>query len=68
MGTATKTWIDAAKVASTRVVQKKKKKKKKPEEATVDLIGNKIANKITSAGKTKSKEKEHEIYKKFTYN
>ena len=65
MGTETKTWIDAAKVASTRVVQKKKKK---PEEATVDLIGNKIANKITSAGKTKSKEKEHEIYKKFTYN
>ena len=62
MGTETKTWIDAAKVASTRVVQKK------PEEATVDLIGNKIANKITSAGKTKSKEKEHEIYKKFTYN
>ena len=46
----------------------KKRKKKKPEEATVDLIGNKIANKITSAGKTKSKEKEHEIYKKFTYN
>ena len=66
MGTETKTWIDAAKVASTRVVQKKEKKK--PEEATVDLIGNKIANKITSAGKTKSKEKEHEIYKKFTYN
>ena len=55
------------KFASTRVVQKKKKKKN-PEEATVDLIGNKIANKITSAGKTKSKEKEHEIYKKFTYN
>ena len=54
------------KFASTRVVQKKKKKK--PEEATVDLIGNKIANKITSAGKTKSKEKEHKIYKKFTYN
>ena len=56
------------KFASTRVVQKKKKKKKTPKEATVDLIGNKIANKITSAGKTKSKEKEHEIYKKFTYN
>ena len=48
-----------------------KKKKKKPEntdEATVDLIGNKIVNKITSAGKTKRKEKEHEIYKKFEYN
>ena len=71
MGTATKTWIDAAKAASTRVVKKKKKKKKKPEntdEATVYLIGNKIVNKITSAGKTKRKEKEHEIYKKFEYN
>ena len=56
------------KFSSTSVFKKKKKKKKNPEEATVDLIGNKIANKITSAGKTKSKEKEHEIYKKFTYN
>ena len=48
--------------------KKKKKKKKKPQEAKEYLNGNKIANKITSAGKTKSKEKEHEIYKKFTYN
>ena len=30
-------------------------------EATGDLIGNKIADKITSAGKIKSKEKEDEI-------
>ena len=68
MGTATKTWIDAAKAASTRVVQKKKKNPENTDEATVDLIGNKIVNKITSAGKTKRKEKEHEIYKKFEYN
>ena len=54
MDTATKTGIDAAKTASKRVVQK-------TAEATGgDLIGNKIADKITSAGKTKSKEKEDE--------
>ena len=37
----------------------------KTAEATKDLIGNKIAEKITSVGKTKSKEKENkrqEIY------
>ena len=51
--TATKTGIDAEKTASKRVVQK-------PAEATEDLIGNKIADKITSLGKTKSKEKEKE--------
>ena len=51
MGTATKTGIDAAKTASKRVVQKNP-------EATGDLIGNKIAHKITSLGKTKCKEKE----------
>ena len=39
MDTATKTEIDAAKIASKRVV-------KKTEEATEDLIGNKIADKI----------------------
>ena len=33
---------------------------KKPVEATGDLIGNKIADRITSLGKTKSKEKEKE--------
>ena len=50
MGTATKTRIDAAKTASKRVVQK-------TAEATADLIGNKIAGKINSIGKSKKKEK-----------
>ena len=54
MDTATKTVIDAAKTASKRVVQK-------AAEAMEDLIGNKIANKITSIGKPKTKEIE-EIY------
>ena len=53
MDTTTKTGIDAVKTASKRVVQK-------TAEATGDLIGNKIADKITSFGKTKSKEKEKE--------
>ena len=47
MDTATKTGIDTT---SKRVVQK-------IAEATGDLIGNKIADKITSLGKTKSKKK-----------
>ena len=47
MDIATKTGIDAAKTASKRVVQK-------TAEATGDLIGNKIADKITSLGKAKS--------------
>ena len=51
--TATKTGIDAAKTASRRVVQK-------IAEATDDLIGNKKADKITSLGKRKSKEKQDE--------
>ena len=51
--TATKTEIDAAKTASKRVVQK-------TTEATGDLIGNKIADKITSIGKPKEKEKPKE--------
>ena len=50
MDTATKTGMDAAKIASKRVVQK-------TAEATGDLIGNKIADKITSIGKPKEKEK-----------
>ena len=50
MNTATKTRIDAAKTASKRVVQK-------TAEATGKLIGNKIADKITSIGKSKEKEK-----------
>ena len=53
MDTATKTGIDAAKTASKRVVQK-------GAEATGDLIGNEIADKISSLGKTKSKGKEDE--------
>ena len=53
MNTATETGIDAAKTGSKQVVQK-------TAEATGDLIGNKIADKITSLGKTKSKEKENE--------
>ena len=50
MNTATKTGIDAAKTASKRVVQKHA-------EATGDLIGNKIADKITLIGKSKEKDK-----------
>ena len=53
MDTATKTGIDAAKTASKRVVQKLA-------EAIEDLIGHKIADKITSVGKSKSKEKKDE--------
>ena len=51
MDTATKTGIDAAKTSSKRVVQK-------TAEATGDLIENKIADKITSLGKSKNKQKE----------
>ena len=50
MDTATKTGIDAAKAASKRVVQK-------TAEAPGDFIGNKIADKTTSVGKPKEKEK-----------
>ena len=53
MDNATKTGIDATKTASKWVVQKNA-------EATGDLIRNKIADKITSLGKIKSKEKEDE--------
>ena len=57
MDTATKTGIDAAKIASKRVVQKSS-------EATGGLIGSKIADKITSIGKSKEKETKNteEIY------
>ena len=48
MDTATKTEMDAAKIASERVV-------KKTAEASGDLIGNKTAAKITSMGKPKEK-------------
>ena len=53
MHTATKIGIDAAKTTSKRVVQK-------TAGDTGDLIGNKIADKITSLGKTKRKEREDE--------
>ena len=54
MDTATKTGIDAAKTTSKRIVQK-------TAEATGDLIGNKMADKITSIGKPKEKEKLKEV-------
>ena len=50
MDTATKTGIDAGKTASKRVFQKSG-------EATGDLIGNKIADKLTLIGKSKEKDK-----------
>ena len=56
MDTATTTGIDVAKTASKRVV-------KKTAEATGDLIGNKLADKITSIGKPKEKaNKAEEVY------
>ena len=48
MDTVTKTGMDAAKVASKRILQK-------TAEATGDLMGNKIADKTTSIGKPKEK-------------
>ena len=54
MDTTTKTGMDAAKTKFKRVVQK-------TAEPTGDLIGNKIADKITSMGKPKEKEKTKEI-------
>ena len=55
--TAAKSGIDAAKTASKWVFQK-------TVEGTGDLIGNKIADKITSVGKPKEKEtkKTEKIY------
>ena len=56
MDTATKMGRDGAKTASKRVVQN-------TAEAAGDLIGNKIADKITSLGKPKEKTKKvEEIY------
>ena len=60
MDTAAKTGIDAAKIASKGVVQK-------TAEATGDLIGNKIADKITSVGNTKGKEKKDETNRQEIY-
>ena len=59
MDTVTKTEINAAKTTSKRVVQK-------TAEAAGDLIGNKIADKITSLGNSKNKKKmkqmKHDIF------
>ena len=57
MDTATRTVIYAAKAVSKRVVQK-------TAETTGDLIGNKMADKITSLGKSKEKENSHSSRKK----
>ena len=54
MNTATKTGMDAAKTTSKRVVQKTAK-------AIGDLIVNKVADKITSIGEPKEREKTKEI-------
>ena len=56
MDTATKTGTDPAKTASKRVVQK-------TAEAAGYLIENKIADKITSVGKSKEKEKRKKVEK-----
>ena len=54
MDTGTKTGVDATETTSKRIVQKNA-------EATGDLIGNKIADKITTISKPKEKEKTKEI-------
>ena len=54
MDIATKTGIDAAKTTFKRVVQK-------TGQARGDLIENKIAEKITSVGKSKEKEKTKKV-------
>ena len=53
MNTATKKGIDAAKTASKIIVPK-------PAEATGDLIGSKIADKITSVCKSNNKQRKDE--------
>ena len=53
MDTAKKQGTDFAKTAGKKIVQKSA-------EATGDLIGNKIADKITSPEKSRNKEKENE--------
>ena len=54
MDTATRTGICAAKIASIRVVQK-------TAEVTEDLIGNGIADKITSIVKSKENDKSKKV-------
>ena len=75
MNTATKTGINDAKNFRDKygknLIDKKNKElillkqmlknSSKSAEATRDLIGNKITDKITSLGKSKNKEKENEI-------
>ena len=61
MNTATKTGMDAAKIASKSFVQKTTK-------ATGNLIGKKIADKITSVSKIKRKGKTQAKLKKFTFH
>ena len=54
MDTAKKQGTNFAKTDGKKIVEKSA-------EATGDLIGSKIANKITSLGNSKNKEKENEI-------
>ena len=54
MDSATKTGKYFAKTASKRVIQK-------TSEATGDLIGNKLADKITSVGESKNKKEKDEM-------
>ena len=61
MDTPTKTGMDAAKITSKRVVQK-------TAEATGDLIGNKIADKITSIGKSKKNQNQKKNLKRYTFH
>ena len=62
MNTATKTGIYAVKTASTQVVQN-------TAEGIGDLIGNRIADKVTSIGKSKEKKrKKQRKQKKFTFH
>ena len=60
MDIATKTGINAAKIASKQVVQK-------TTETTGDLIGNNIADKITSIGNQKKRKKQR-WQKKITFH
>ena len=57
MDIATKTGIDAGKIASKRAFET-------TAETIGDLIGNKTADNVTSVGKTKSAEKENETNKR----
>ena len=57
--TAIKTAIDAAKNTSKGIVQK-------PRKATRDLIGNKIAEKITSIGKSEKETKKKKKIKLYS--